>query len=915
MAKRGDKTTAFAIAMVLMFATTAALISIPSVKAKTTFRMDAYLTPYIGVNGQTVIFWIPTPNFFMTDPSYDSSMGGSVWSNATVTFTRPDNTSYVVNGPITLRARTIGGVAARLQTIFTPDVTGNWTVELYWPGDDTYNAVTSTAYFTVGPHFERREVWAYISIRPYPVVGLGQDILINAWLTPPPPIHEANYQGYVFTFKRPDGTSYTVGPMDSEGPAVVWFNLPLDQLGNWSITMDFPGDWLSLPASVTRYITVQDEWVPTYPDTPLPTEPWTLPINVENREWRTIAGPWYMSQYNASVGAWNPYTEAPMTAHVLWKLPAYSGIGGYIGSPAGIQSGRGNIEYGGETTGIYAASVPTIRTVMAGRAYYTGGGMIHCVDIRTGEELWSAEGSFNVGATRSNLPVLYGFGSNFTAYDALTGAKTLDVPAPLSGMTFFIDPIVYHGSNGRLIAWTTVGSSSNAESRIVWNITDPGYHPQSGGGSFGRYSFSAIQNGVWYSLDTAGPDPYVGLNNGDKYSIGINITTGEIMYQKKLSDPSNPFTWMYRQGPMAGSGYGLWYQAMIPNQNEGRGWVAIDVATGNVAWTSEITDYPWGNFWSYMPEACGNGVIVATGYSGVYAFNATNGKIVWHYIDNDVYNEEPYESNIVGSDAYPNNLNLSAGDTYASYSFGSTGPVMGGNVIYAPNTEHSPTFYYRGQGLNAIDSTTGEGIWRILGAWTPTAVAYGTLLASNSPNGYTYAFAKGETATTVAASSKVIAKGDSVLLEGTVLDMSPAQPGTAAVSDADQEAWMEYLHMQQPYPFSAQGVSVSLDALDPNNNFVHIGDTTTDLTGAYSLGFTPDIEGKYTIVASFYNTGAYYGSTAETAMLVTNAPETNAPSSNISVQAPDYTLPIVGTGVAMIIAVAVATLLLLRKRP
>jgi hypothetical protein len=61
--------------------------------------------------------------------------------------------------------------------------------------------------------------------------------------------------------------------MDSEAPGTVWFDLPLDQIGTWTIKFDFPGDFLSLPCSVTETVTVQEEPVATgYPDTPLPTE-------------------------------------------------------------------------------------------------------------------------------------------------------------------------------------------------------------------------------------------------------------------------------------------------------------------------------------------------------------------------------------------------------------------------------------------------------------------------------------------------------------------------------------------------------------------------------------------------------------------------------------------------------------------
>jgi hypothetical protein len=136
---------------------------------------------------------------------------------------------------------------------------GAWVINFYWPGDATYNAFNVTGNFNVGPHIPKREEWCLLSIKPYPVVGLGQDILINAWVTPPPMDADLNYQDYLFTFTRPDGTSFKIGPMDSEGPATVWFNLPLDQLGNWSIRMDFPGNYFALPATVTRYITVQQD--------------------------------------------------------------------------------------------------------------------------------------------------------------------------------------------------------------------------------------------------------------------------------------------------------------------------------------------------------------------------------------------------------------------------------------------------------------------------------------------------------------------------------------------------------------------------------------------------------------------------------------------------------------------------------
>ncbi len=932
------KQSAIAVALILILAASAIMTSIPNVAAKTSFSMDLGLYPLIGVNSPTELSWVPTPpesSPLLQSPAYEGKT--SVWPDAVVTLTRPDETKDVVRGPFKARPSLVQGRATRVDIvlIYTPNVMGKWNVNFYWPGDSTYEAVNQTETFTVGAHFEKRSTWAYVSLRPYPNVGVNQPLLVNAWVTPAPLHQRDYYENFMFTFTSPSGTSTKIGPMDSELSGTVWFDLPLTEIGAWTIKLDFPGDHANLPSTVTRTINVQKDPVNVgYPDTPLPTAQWTFPINVQNREWRNIAGPWYQSNYNASVGAYNPYTEAPTTPHILWKLPAVSSMGGFIGSPHSTETGGGEAAYNAGDAGIYSATVPTIRTVMNGMGYYTTGGMIYCVDMQTGNQVWSVPGSFNTGAERSRVPVLYQFGSRFIAYNALTGAVTLNLTG--QPMTFFDNPYVYTSSGGRLLKWDTTGTSTNFTSRILWNITDPAAI----GGGFARYSFSAIQSGIWVVLDTAGPDSddpanpdKVPTNNQDKALIGINCTTGEFVYNKKVSNPADPNSWIYRQGPMGGSGYGLYYTAVVPSSNEGRGWIAFDVATGTIKWTSEKADAPWGNFWSYMPEASGEGYIIATGYSGVYAFNPANGKIAWHYIDYDTYNEEPYQSNIA-----PN------GSSYGSYSFGSTGPIIGGGVVFAPNTEHSPTFIYRGQGLNAINASTGEKLWKIMGVYTPTAIAYGVLLASDSWNGYTYAFGKGTTETTVSTQNDVIAKGSSIVLKGTVIDTSSAQKGTAAISDASMTDWMQYLHMQQPKPTNAKGVPVHLTAIDPNGNFQNIGTATSDVFGNYAIMWTPPVPGLYTVTATFEGSGSYYGSeagiafgvseSASAAPVVTPTPTATQPSVTPVSPTPVSPTPVspsptqavnpptsaeptttyIAIGIAVVVIVAVAAALVLKRR-
>jgi hypothetical protein len=474
---------------------------------------------------------------------------------------------------------------------------------------------------------------------------------------------------------------------------------------------------------------------------------------------------------------------------------------------------------------------------MAGRGYYTANGNIICVDMQNGQELWSVPGSFNMGTERGRSAALYSFSSSkFIAYDAITGEKILDVPG--MSMSKWIDPYVITSSGGRLIKWDTSSSTSNFADRVVFNVSIPA----------SPAVYSTVESNLWFTA------------SGD-YAYAYNLTTGAMEYNKTISDAGDPNSWIYLEGPATGGGYGLAYQSAVPYPNEGTGYAAYDVLQGKLAWYSDKTDQPWGNFWAYNPQACGNGMIYGLGYSGVYAFNVTNGHIVWHFIDNDVYFEEPYASNI----------NEQTGEPYASYSFGSVGPVIGAGVVYAPNTEHSPTFVYRGQGLCAIDAFTGDLLWKILGVYTPTAIAYGTLLASDSYNGYTYAFSKGSTETTISVQNDVVAKGSSILIKGSVMDMSPAQEGTPAIADQYMSAWMEYLHMQQPKPANATGVNVHLTAVDPNGNTQDIGVVTCTANGNFKTMWTPPIEGAYMVMATFDGSEAYYGSSAETAFGVDSA--------------------------------------------
>jgi hypothetical protein len=204
------------------------------------------------------------------------------------------------------------------------------------------------------------------------------------------------------------------------------------------------------------------------------------------------------------------------------------------------------------------------------------------------------------------------------------------------------------------------------------------------------------------------------------------------------------------------------------------------------------------------------------------------------------------------------------------------------------------------------------------------ALADGYLLMPNAFDNQLYCFGKGLSATTLSAPETTQTMGTSILLKGTVTDQSPGQTaqgipakGTPAISDESMTAWMEYLYMQQPMPTNATGVEVVVEVLDPNNNYYEVGRTTSDASGFYSLVFTPEVSGKYTIVARFAGSESYFSSSAETALNVADAPApTTAPSTAPVSSADQYILPgIIGIIIAIAVVGIILGFLVTKKRP
>jgi hypothetical protein len=338
---------------------------------------------------------------------------------------------------------------------------------------------------------------------------------------------------------------------------------------------------------------------------------------------------------------------------------------------------------------------------------------------------------------------------------------------------------------------------------------------------------------------------------------------------------------------------------------EGRHWSCYDL-TGKKVWTSEFTGYPWGDWWAYSVSSF-DGNIIGSSYDAIYAISWADGHIAWRF----EAPANPYETPYVD----PNGTTV--------YSFFSGVSIADGKV-FAYNTEHTASQpITRGWKLFAINATTGAGVWNITGSMSPGAVADGYLTASNAYDGYTYTFGKGQSATTVSAPQTQIAVGQNAIISGTVLDQSPAQTGKACVSDASMTTYMEYLHMQMPIGglynnITVTGVPVSIDAIDPNGNSVHLGSTTSDVSGTYALTWTPTIPGNYQITATFGGTNSYGSSWAETHANVVNAQTSTAPTNtqtSLGLTTTDSLAMYLIVGViAIIIAIAIVGVLLLKRK-
>jgi hypothetical protein len=251
-------------------------------------------------------------------------------------------------------------------------------------------------------------------------------------------------------------------------------------------------------------------------------------------------------------------------------------------------------------------------------------------------------------------------------------------------------------------------------------------------------------------------------------------------------------------------------------------------------------------------------------------------------------------------------------------------------MVYAAVSNSHGDQLFRGAQLYGINATNGQEVWSVDGFFLAgLASADGELVGVNAYDNQLYALGMGPSKTTVTAPDSGVTTATSITITGTVTDLSAGSQqqavaanfpnGLPCVSDASESQFMDAVYEQQPMPTNVTGVPVTIDVVDPNGNYVHLGTATTDASGFYSfavntsqLGAGP---GKYTVIATFPGSNSYYASYSETAFTV--APlSTAAPTATPTSVATLYFVPaVVAIIVIIIVGFAVLAVLALRKRP
>jgi outer membrane protein assembly factor BamB len=794
-----------------------------------------------------------------------------------------------------------------------------------------------------------KKTYAYCTATPNPA-GVGQQVLIWIGISDYLNVYTDGWVGLTVTVTKPDGTTEPLGPFRTDSTGSTGTIYVPATVGTYYFQTHFPAQWYNWTGQANVWyeasdsekypLNVTEEPRQYYPGVPLPTEYWTRPINAQAREWASITGDWLWGAALNNYPYWNwrvsNNDDAPESGHILWAKSVTNG--GLAGGDIGTEGYFPGDAYEG-----YFSDSVIIGGVLYYNRFQADGGTsvtqeVVAVNLKTGEELWTRNwnntrvsfgqvlkyNSFNTQGAYAYLWQVSG--STWKAFDAATGRFEYSMTNVPSGTTPIYGPngelLIYtvNSAQGWMTMWNSTrvvtslltgqevgswirsrkGQTLDARNGIQWNITIPVGLPGA--------ILSALEDKIIGGVDDAWSN-HLAILRGDYSQTFWCLSTkpgdkGRLLFNKTWTPPGQ----MGSAFVGASSEDGIFIVALKST----RQLVALSLDTGEQLWGPTASQTPVDLFtianYRRGAKSIGDGKVISGGMGGrVHCYDAKTGDLLWTYDAKQKYTEMQWSEN------WP---------LYVSF-------VTDGK-IYLHVAEHSVNQPLpRGAPFICINETTGEEIWTLNVRGTHWGgypiIGDSTIAMFCTYDNRIYTIGKGPSATTVAAPGIGVTAGNSLVITGTVTDISPGTEeyaltarfpnGVPAVSDESVSDWMLYVYMQFPRPANATGVEVTLDAVDPNGNFVHLGTATSDTSGTFGFAWkTPDVPGKYTIIATFAGSESYYASYAETYAVVTEAPaEPVAPEP--AAPLPPYETYTIGTGIAIIAAVAIVGLMLLRKKP
>jgi hypothetical protein len=783
--------------------------------------------------------------------------------------------------------------------------------------------------------------YSKILVSPNPV-GINQQVTINIF-NAIPTLTSGNYYNLTVEVTDPTGNVDTLGPFDTDTTGGTFTTLVPDQLGTWLFQMFSPeqtlsGGYIQLAGvSEVFELTVQEDPVgrESFPTPPGPEKYWDTPVNAMNAEnWYTHMGEWWglsgitfeQTGSNYYGGNFNPYTDSVYAGHILWTKPW--GAGGVSGGEAGNDQVTGHYwttrQYQPQYAPIILDGVmySVLYTTSMRSAAYNG---IVATDLFSGETLWTIEDTterLRVGwsptwhnlneygtvgpylITTGDHPGVDTAGTTYNIYDATTGKYMASIVNGQS-MTLVIDDdrdlVGYYqdtsGSETQLVRWDMtecVGMTNNGEPGFGWGLTQDREYDFANGIVFTEpiFNFAEIDGvtdpsllagggftGPSFAINSITNDEVVftggftfgqgfgGTTNGWLVVGAMDKNTGEQLWARNITYAESETMLPYTRTEM-GIEDGLWINANMQNFKV----EAWNTRTGTKAWTTELTGDNGGpphyfdqfNLrWSPGPD----GVSFYRGHGGdIWCIESEDGNVRWYTNTTKLVGapgaESPY-------DIWP--LWVFECDCITN------------NVAYFPiGAEYNPPMFPGAQ-MCAVNVTDGSLVWSELGFYIrSTSCAYDILLSLNAYDNQIYAWGKGASATSVATSPKVTAQGNSVIIEGTVIDVSAGTKrddvaanfpnGLPCVSDASMSKWMGYAYMQQAKPEDVEGVKVFIKVQDPNGEW-YSETVTTDSNGVFSMMWAPSIVGEYKVTAMFEGSNSYWSSEATTTFGVDQTPQ------------------------------------------